>query len=72
MRDAKPLTLKRAVAAAPRPQSTVPKPFTVARDGFSLNADVTRPDVIQRILEHVARHAGPPAFSVPMDSQTFH
>ena len=35
-------------------------------------ADVTRPDVIQRILEHVAKQQGPPAFSVAMDSQTFH
>jgi hypothetical protein len=35
-------------------------------------ADVTRPDVIQRILMHVARQQGPPAFSVPMDSQTIH
>ncbi len=34
----KALTLKRAAAAAPRSPFTVPKPFTVARDGFSLNA----------------------------------
>ena len=33
----KALTLK---LAAPRSPSTVPKPFTVARDGFSLNAAV--------------------------------
>ena len=38
----KALTLKRAAAAAPKSPSTVPKPFTVARDGFSLNAGGAR------------------------------
>ncbi len=34
----KALTLKRAAAAAPKSPSAAPKPLTVARDGFSLNA----------------------------------
>ena len=34
----KALTLKCAAAAVPKPLSTAPKPFTVARNGFSLNA----------------------------------
>ena len=30
--------------------------------------DVTRPDVIQRILAHVAKQQGPPALRVGIDS----
>ena len=35
-------------------------------------ADVTRPDVIQRILAHVAKQQGPPALRVGMDSHTLY
>ena len=35
-------------------------------------ADVTRPDVIQRILEHVAKQQGPPDFSSNRPSLTIH
>ncbi len=50
----KALTLKQA---APRSQSTVPKPFTVARDGFSLNAAVAfaadQREGIERLCRYV-------------------
>ena len=35
-------------------------------------ADVTRPDVIQRILAHVANQQGPPDCSPSRRSQTVH
>ena len=35
-------------------------------------ADVTRPDVIQRILEHVAKQQGPPDLSPSRPSRTIH
>ena len=54
----KALTLK---LAAPRSPSTVPKPFTVARDGFSLNAAVAfaahEREGIERLCRYVTRPA---------------
>ena len=54
----KALTLKQA---APRSPSTVPKPFTVARDGFSLNAAVAfaahQREGIERLCRYVTRPA---------------
>jgi hypothetical protein len=35
-------------------------------------ADVTRPDIIERILEHVARQHAPPEFSASSGSLTVH
>jgi hypothetical protein len=35
-------------------------------------ADVTRPDIIQKILEHVARQQAPPEFSASSGSITVH
>ncbi len=52
------LTLKLAAAAA---TSSVPKPFTVARDGFSLNAAVAcaphQRDRIERLCRYITRPA---------------
>ena len=54
----KVLTLKLAPAAA---TSSVPKPFTVARDGFSLNAAVAcaphQRDRIERLCRYITRPA---------------
>jgi len=54
----KVLTLKLALAAA---TSSVPKPFTVARDGFSLNAAVAcaphQRDRIERLCRYITRPA---------------
>ena len=54
----KALTLK---LAAPKSPSTVPKPFTVARDGFSLNAAVAfaahEREGIERLCRYVTRPA---------------
>ena len=54
----KALTLKQA---APRSPSTVRKPFTVARDGFSLNAAVAfaayQREGIERLCRYVTRSA---------------
>ena len=35
-------------------------------------ADVTRPDIIQKILEHVARQQAPPEFSAMSSVATAH
>ncbi len=54
----KALTLK---LAAPKSPSTVPKPFTVARDGFSLNAAVAfaahEREGIERLCRYITRPA---------------
>ena len=59
-------------------------PFAVRTDAIDLSncpdcggrlrviADVTRPDIIQRILEHVARQQAPPEFSVISSMTTVH
>ncbi len=58
----KALTLKRA--AAPKPQSTVPKSFTVARDGFSLNAAVAFAAHQREGIERLCRYDTRPALAL--------
>ena len=61
----KALTLK---LAAPRSPSTVPKPFTVARDGFSLNAAVAfaahEREGIERLCRYVPGPRAGPALAL--------
>ena len=57
----KVLTLKLAPAAA---TSSVPKPFTVARDGFSLNAAVACAPQQRERIERLCRYITPPALAL--------
>jgi hypothetical protein len=58
--------------AALRLDVLVEAAFDVRGARLRVIADVTRPDIIQRILEHVARQQAPPDFSASSGSLTVH